>query len=180
MNIQIYTEKLNFEIDKENIPFESESYRIPLVKSITKKNFIVGRNKVNLRYLQCSCGNYRANVKYYPKRDIRRICKHIYTVFSNEGSKYYDQLSKNLLDAKFWFGQKYVYKSLIEDVEVFIGFDKKFAKTIIHLLDEEWRRYMFSFKDKIWLEDKVPSNYELILEKVITIRNYCIGSEVKI
>ena len=72
--------------DKDNgdndITLIKTSYLVPIFKGIPKTTFNYNRNKVNLHFLNCSCKEYRENIKLYPLRDIRRICKHIFFILT--------------------------------------------------------------------------------------------------
>jgi hypothetical protein len=121
---------LNVEEQKrEKIEIISDVYQIPYLSGISKKTLNSGRNRVNLYSLSCSCKVYRQNVKMYPKRDIRRVCKHLYDKLFSEADQLLDGLSNMLLHNQFWFGQSHVKKVMFYNHILYIGFHK--AENII-------------------------------------------------
>ncbi len=144
---------------------ENYSYIIPKNTSFPKNTFHFRNYKINLFYLHCSCKSYRENVKKYPKRDLRRICKHIYFKIFADYSEALDTLSKLLLDTKYWFGITYITKVDLNDDEIYLGlnFTKEKVAAIINV-DECWKQYIYNLRDLNWVGDK-PSSPE-ILEKI--------------
>ncbi|MBK8946649.1 MAG: hypothetical protein IPM32_15445 [Ignavibacteriae bacterium] len=139
---------------------------------MTKKTLKVSRNEVNLYTLQCSCKYYRTMAKLFPNRDIRRICSHIYMKITNEGDQYFDEITKLLIHAKFWFGQEILTYSLINNTSMYVGLNKNFSRVIVHLLEDNWKRYIFDFIEETWFDNKIPYNHYQIINNVVKIINY--------
>jgi hypothetical protein len=154
---------LNVEEQKrEKIEIISEVYQIPYLSGITKRTIKTGRNRVNLYYLNCSCKPYRQNVKIYPKRDIRRVCKHLYEKLFLEADNMLDELSKMLLHNQFWFGQSNVKKVLFNKHVVYLGFHKVGNIVSIFIDQEGWKKYLYDSKVNSWLDSSIPFDNDLM------------------
>jgi hypothetical protein len=154
---------LNVEEQKrEKIEIISDVYQIPYISGITKRTITTGRNRVNLHNLSCSCKLFRQNVKMFPRRDIRRVCKHIYDKLFSEADHLLDELSKMLLHNQFWFGQSNVKKVLFYKQIVYIGFHKV-GNIMSFFVDQEgWKKYLFDSDLNIWIESSTPFDNDLI------------------
>ena len=155
---------------REKIEIISDVYQLPKWKEVTKKTFIVGRNRVNLYYLNCSCKEYRQNVKLYPRRDIRRICKHLYAKLFAEAEISIDSLSKMLLHNQFWFGQKSVKKIKFYDEIIYVGLHKVNNIVSIYKSDvEHYKKYVFDIIIEDWANDDKPFDDSIINDECIKL-----------
>ncbi|MCU0406022.1 MAG: hypothetical protein MUE91_03850 [Ignavibacteriaceae bacterium] len=154
---------LNVEEQKrEKIEITSDVYQIPYLSGISKKTIKTSRNGVNLYSLSCSCKVYRQNVKLYPRRDIRRVCKHLYEKLFSEADHLLDELSKMLLHNQFWFGQSNVKKVLFYKRVVFIGFHKV-GNIVSFFVDQDgWKKYLYESDLNTWLESSMPFDNDLL------------------
>jgi hypothetical protein len=161
---------LNVEEQKrEKIEIISDVYQIPYISGITKKTIKTGRNQVNLYYLNCSCKEFRQNVKMYPRRDIRRVCKHLYEKLFSEADHLLDELSKMLLHNQFWFGQSNVKKVLFYKQVVYIGFHKV-GNIVSFFVDQEgWKKYLYDSELNTWLGSSLPFDNDLITEQLANL-----------
>jgi hypothetical protein len=142
---------------REKIEIISDVYQLPKLEGMTKKTIIAGRNRVNLYYLSCSCKEYRQSVKNYPRRDIRRICKHLYVKIFAEAESSLDSLSKMLLHNQFWFGQKSVKKIKFYDEIIYAGLHKvNNIASIFKSDDEHHKKYIFDLIVEDWANDDKP------------------------
>lgn len=147
---------------REKIEIISDVYQIPYLSGITKRTIVAGRNRVNLHYLTCSCKLYRQNVKMYPRRDIRRVCKHLYEKLFSEADHFLDELSKMLLHNQFWFGQSQVKKVMFYNHIVYIGFHKV-GNIVSFFVDHEgWKKYLYYSDLNIWLDSSMPFDNDLM------------------
>ena len=156
---------------REKIEIISDFYQIPHVDGTTKRSIIAGRNIVNLYYLNCQCKEYRLNVKKYPKRDIRRICNHLYIKLFTEDKVKIDDLTKILLLNQFWFGQNCVIKVRFFYNDIFVCMHKD--KNIFSILtkSENWNKFVFDIRSDIWIDNKTPfDNNEMNVEVKILIK----------
>lgn len=154
---------LNVEEQKrEKIEIISDIYQIPYLSGISKRTIITGRNRVNLYNLNCSCKLYRQNVKIYPKRDIRRVCKHLYEKLFSDADQLLDELSKLLLHNQFWFGQSHVKKVIFYNHVVYIGFHKAGNISSFFLDHEGWKKYLYDSNLNSWLDSSMPFDDDLM------------------
>ncbi len=159
---------------REKIEIVSDSYQIPFLEGLTKKTIIAGRNRVNLYYLNCSCKIYRLNVKKYPRRDLRRICNHLYTKLFSEAENNLDELSKLMLHNQFWFSQTDVRRIKFYKDILYTGFHKD--HNIISLFRDQdgWEKFVFEITNNNWRNGLSPlykENKLNELEKLIAELN---------
>ena len=107
---------------RENIEVISEYYCLQKLDGISKRTITAGINKVNLFNLSCTCKEHRASVTIYSRRDIRRVCRHLYSKLFSEAEDKIDDLSKLILHNQFWFGQTNVKKILFSIIELKFGY----------------------------------------------------------
>jgi hypothetical protein len=146
------------------------SYNVPVIKGLTKRTYLMGNYRVNLHYLQCTCPVYKNALKIYPKRDIRRICKHLYYKIITELESEIDTLSKMLLDNKFWLNEREVFKIKLDEHLLYLGFDHTFDTINIYRFTGRWKQYRFSFFKRAWINEIKPfhnPNMTLALEQFI-------------
>ena len=166
---------LNVEEQKrEKIEIISEVYQLPKLEGVTKKTIITGRNRVNLYYLNCSCKTYRQNAKMYPRRDIRRICKHIYAKLFAEAESSLDSLTRMLLHNQFWFGQSAVKKVKFHNEIIYIGIHKllKFV-SVIQSFEDKCNKHIYDLPKDEWAngekpfeEDKLNDDCQVLIKNI--------------
>jgi hypothetical protein len=141
---------------RENVEVISDCYCLPSFEGITKKAIVIGRHKVNLFNLNCSCKDFRTNVKLFPKRDVRRICKHLYAKLFSETENKLDELTKILLHNQFWFGQTNVKRIRFYNQDLYVGLHR--AGSIISVFKEvdSWQKYLYDFVLDEWLNSSMP------------------------
>ncbi|HVO75148.1 MAG TPA: hypothetical protein VMT35_14055 [Ignavibacteriaceae bacterium] len=142
-------------------------YFIPIVKGLTKKTFAYRNCRVNLFYLTCSCKVYREKVKIFKRRDLRRICKHIYYVINTYASDYYGDLTKILLETHFWFGQQNLVKVVTSTGEIFFGLKESSADVNVIVKGDCWQRFSYNLKEKKW--DDCPPENRILVENVLNV-----------
>jgi hypothetical protein len=141
---------------RENIEVISEYYSLPALVGVSKQSITAGRNKVNLFNLSCSCKDYRASVSVYARRDIRRVCKHIYSKLFSEVEDKLDDLSKLILHNQFWFGQTNVKKIFFYNMELYVGLHRNSKIISVFLKKEIWDKYVFDIVLKDWINLNKP------------------------
>lgn len=148
--------------ESPEIKLIDRSYIFPAISNASKKSLTIDKYKMNLFYLQCSCSDFKESVKLYPRRDIRRICKHLYykiiTQFENE----IDPLSKMLLDNKFWMHETEVHKIKLEKQIIYLGFYNNEKIINIYKYTDRWRQYQFSLEKGYWINNATPFNKDYL------------------
>jgi hypothetical protein len=156
---------------KSDVKIEEDySYIIPVVKGISKKTSVCRNCRINLFYLTCSCKVYRERVKKYKRRDLRRICKHIYYTISSETAEYYNELTKILIETHFWFALQKITRLTAGDEEIYIGFTENSHNVNIIAKEENWKRYIYDVKDSKW--DEYPPKNRLLIENYLKTFNF--------
>ena len=142
----------NLEGDNE-IVLSKTNYLIPILKGVPKNYSYYNRNKVNAHYLNCTCKEYRDNIKLYPLRDIRRICKHIFFIITKDFNSKLDPLSSMLLEHRFWDKISDVYEIYFYGEKLYIGIniDQKYFR--VYRKNSEWKFYTFMPSKKKWESD---------------------------
>lgn len=151
---------------RENIEVVSEYYSLPKLEGVSKRSIITGRNKVNLYSLSCSCKDHRASVTIYPKRDIRRICKHLYNKLFSELEDKLDDLTKLLLHNQFWFGQTNVKKIFFYKSSLYIGLHGAGNIISVFLKKDKWEKFVYDFVLNQWVNSLKPFDDEILLNQL--------------
>jgi hypothetical protein len=151
---------------RENIEVVSEYYSLPKYEGVSKRSIVTGRNKVNLFNMSCSCKDYRASVTNYPKRDLRRICRHLYAGLFKELEDKLDDLTKLLLHNQFWFGQTHVKKILIYDFMLYIGLHGAGSTISFFVQKDKWEKFVFDIVLNEWMNSLKPFEDEILLNKL--------------
>jgi hypothetical protein len=140
----------------EEIIITKKNFLIPILKGVPKNYSYYKRNKVNAHYLNCTCKEYRDNIKLYPLRDIRRICKHIFFIITKDYNSKLDPLSSMLLAHRFWDKIVDVYEIYFfgEKLYVSSNSDQKFFR--VYRKNSEWKFYTFIPDKKMWANDLPP------------------------
>ena len=142
---------------REKIEIIDDVYQIPKLEGTTKKAIVTGRNKVNLHYLNCSCAQYRQSAGKYPRRDIRRVCKHLYAKLFSEVESNLDSLTKMLLHNQFWFGQYSVKKIKFYDEMILVGLHKKHQiVSVFKTTNDTYSKFIFDLLIDGWANDEKP------------------------
>jgi hypothetical protein len=145
----------NIEGDNK-IVLSKTNYLIPISRGVPKNYSYYKRNKVNAHYLNCTCKEYRDNIKLYPLRDIRRICKHIFFIITKDYNSKLDPLSSMLLAHRFWDKIVDVYEIYFFGEKLYISFDKDFKFMRVYRKNSEWKFYTFIPGKKKWENDLPP------------------------
>jgi hypothetical protein len=154
---QSYVKKV--EEDKE-IVLTKTNFLIPILKGIPKTYSYYNKNKVNPYYLNCSCKEYRDNIKMYPLRDLRRMCKHIFFILIRVHTERMDGLTKLLMEHRFWEKISEVIEINFNSEKLYISFasDLQFIRVYRKIL--EWKFYNYLPKKNSW-ENNLPPYKEL-------------------
>jgi hypothetical protein len=145
----------NSDGDKE-IVISKTNFLIPVNKGIPKTFAYYNRNKINSYYLNCTCKDYRASIKLYPLRDIRRICKHIFFILIQDHSERIDGLIKLLLEHRFWDKVADVYEIFILDEKLYISFGQEMKFIHVYIKKSDWKFYTYFPWEKVWKNDLPP------------------------
>ncbi|AFH50726.1 Hypothetical protein IALB_3023 [Ignavibacterium album JCM 16511] len=108
-----------------NPVIKKKNYLIKSFNSIPKKTTRILGVSINPYYFTCSCKDFRAKAKEFPKRDFRRMCKHLFIYLSKYHWDEMDSLTKILLEHKFWAKILNVIEIEINENTFFIGITKE-------------------------------------------------------
>lgn len=151
------------------------NYLVPILKGVTKSYFYYNRNKVNAHYLNCTCKEYRENIKLYPLRDIRRICKHIYFIITKDYQSRIDELTSLLLAHRFWDKIQEVYQVKYQTEFIYISFEKDLKFIRIYRKFSEWKYYTYVIENRSWINNLPPfksyAQNKIITEYFIDLLN---------
>lgn len=141
--------------DKE-IVITKNNYLVPILKGVPKSYSYYNRNKVNAHYLNCTCKEYRDNIKLYPLRDIRRICKHIFFIITKEYNSKIDELTSLLLAHRFWDKITEVYEIIYNSERVYISLEKDLKFIRVYRKNSEWKFYTYLTDKSFWVNNLPP------------------------
>ena len=148
-----------------NYKIQDFSYILPFLPRHTKKIIIHPRYKVNLYYLTCSCKVYRENVKFYPKRDYRRLCSHIVADILKETDFKLDEFTKLLMENHVWFGKEILKslesKNINQNETVILGLNENRLNVYIKYSETGWGKYTYLSDTSSWGKDFEPVNSRL-------------------
>ncbi|QQS35320.1 MAG: hypothetical protein IPM56_13845 [Ignavibacteriales bacterium] len=150
------------------------SYKIELNKTFPKYKTRISNHAVDVYYLYCTCKTYRESIKKYPKRDIRRICKHLFLAISSKFIDRYDELTKLLIESKFWYSHNEIFKLSLNNEIIYIAFSFEKELANLFLKRNEWQLFPFDINTKDWKKDVSSSlaETEIKLIKNFILRFY--------
>lgn len=131
------------------------NYIIPVIKGVPKSFIYYRQYRINPYFLNCSCSEYRSNIKLFPLRDIRRICKHIFFILMRDHLERLDELTKLLLEHHFWDKITDVYEINFNTETIYISFSKTLKFLRIYKKNRNWKFYNFDLKTNKW-ENNLP------------------------
>lgn len=126
------------------------SFKIEINKQIPKIKIRVNNHAVNAYYFNCTCKAYRESILKYPKRDIRRMCKHLFLAISAEHIDKYDALTRLMIESKFWYGYNSIVKAKYLNKEFYLAFSSERDVVNIFVYHEEWRLLIYDIGTKNW------------------------------
>jgi hypothetical protein len=159
------------EIKSENLIDEkyfslSHSYLLPWKDDILNETKQISKYKYNAHHLTCSCKDYRERTKLYPKRDLRRLCKHLYGSLLTEHISKLDQLTKLLIETNFWLGRQLFFKVRESKEEFYFTITIPTEKIYVFLKNGQWLRYEYSLSEDFWVNNIYPRNYDKLVSKI--------------
>ncbi len=129
---------------------------------IPKKSIAFAGKLINPHYYTCSCKDYRSYAEKYPKRDLRRICKHLFIYLSKNHFEDIDLVSRILLEHKFWYKIINVFELEINNVKILIGYTKDFEIFHIYIPPKLPVFYSYNSSLKKWKNaDEPPLDSEI-------------------
>lgn len=131
-------------------------YLIPVIKGLSKSSHLVGKFSVIPHSLSCTCKNYRINSKLYKKRDLRRVCKHVFTIRNSMYNERLDELTRILLEHRFWYSVDNVLEIKIGKVNLFIGLRKEKDFFLIYKKNSNWKFYKYLLSTRSWDNSAAP------------------------
>lgn len=140
----------------KEIVISKTNFLIPVFKGMPKSFHYYNRNKVNPYSISCTCKQFRDNVKLYPVRDIRRVCKHIFFILTKNFESRLDELTRLLLEHQFWDKIIDVYEIIFNEEKLFISFSKEKKFIRVYRKNSHWKFYTYLFENKSWIDDIPP------------------------
>lgn len=127
------------------LPIPEYSHQLPEFPSWTNRTRKIQEETINLYSLTCTCADYNERL-FLNKRDIRKVCRHLYLGFLKHRDSILDELSKLLLDQQRKYGVEQLYK--LDDI-TFLGTQAKSHWIKIYTLqNESWRHYSYNQKEQ--------------------------------
>lgn len=110
--VKVYTDLRAAERDKLIIKFRENYYhQIPVLPRQLDKTKKYGKYNYNPARLVCDCEEYKENSKYYFKRDVRRLCRHLMNdLLKTRTALLLDKLTLALLDSRKKHGPYRLHK----------------------------------------------------------------------
>lgn len=140
---ETFNEKLAPIIIKKNFTLKPSD-------AVLNKSVILAGKSLNPHYYSCSCRDYRMSAEKYPRRDFRRICKHLITYLL----KYYfddiDMLTRTILEHKLWYKISNVIEVELDQKNFFVGYTKDFEIFNIYLPSDLPVYYSYNCNIKKW------------------------------
>lgn len=143
-------------VGDNEIVLSKTNYLVPILKGVPKSYSYYNRNKVNAHYLNCTCKEYRDNIKLYPIRDIRRICKHIFFIITKDHNSKIDELTSLLLAHRFWDKITEVYEITLNSEKIYVSFEKDLKFIRVYRKNSEWKFYTYLTDKNSWSNNLPP------------------------
>jgi hypothetical protein len=150
----------------ENYFSLSHSYLLPRKDDILNETRQISKYKYNAHHLTCSCKEYRERTRFYPQRDIRRLCKHLYGSLLTEHISKLDQLTKLLVETNFWLGRQLLFKARESKEDFYFTIKIPIEKIYIFLKNSHWLRYEYSLSEDFWINNIYPRNHDKLVSKI--------------
>lgn len=165
MKVKIEEEEILIDLTGRNLSSFNEKL-IPLIKkknfvvktfeSIPKKTVTVGGRSLNPHYFTCSCKDYRESAKKYPLRDLRRMCKHLFTYISKYHFQDMDLITRTLLEHKFWYKINNAFEIEINKNIIYISYTNDFEIFFVYLPSNLPVYYSYNCILKQWRDNNEP------------------------
>lgn len=144
-------------VGRKLIPIiRKKNFIIKLTNSIPKKTVTLAGKSLNPHYITCSCKDYRMSVEIYPKRDLRRVCKHLFLYISKYYFEDIDPLTRTLLEHRFWYKINNVIEVEIDKNIFHIGYTQDFEIFHIYLPSDIPLFYSYNSQIKKWKDMDEP------------------------
>lgn len=140
----------------------NKNFIIKDYKFFPRSKININRNNVILKNLTCTCKNYKNVEIKYPKRDLRRVCKHIYIALAKNCIDKMDSLEAMILNHKFWYKLINVIEIEIKDEKLLIGYSYDFEIFYIYVLNKPENYFTYNSSLNIWKENLPPYNHKLL------------------
>ncbi len=133
-----------------------KNYILKIHNTIPKKTAIIAGKSINPHYYTCSCKDYRMNADKYPKRDFRRICKHLFIYLSKYYFEEINLLTRTILEHKFWYRIFNVIEVGIEKNIFYMGYTADFELFNIYIPSNLPDFYSYNCSLKKWKNFEEP------------------------
>lgn len=142
------------------------SYILPINHEILNETKQTSKCKYNAHYLSCSCKEFIERTKLYPKRDLRRLCKHLYFSLLTDHATHLDHLTRLLIETNFWFGRQILFKSKVGKHDFYFSMSIPIDKIYVFLKNDKWQKYEYSLSEDFWVDNIYPNNYDKLTLKI--------------
>lgn len=145
------------------------SYKIPELPAWLNKVYVYNDVKYNPYKVECNCDNFLSRAAYYPERDLRTVCIHLYGKIMFSAKKHIDPLTKILLEKNFKYGILHLHEFQTDGRTVYLGFSKNPDWVNVYQAAEEWKEYSYSISEDRWAYRFFPDNAEVIKDYILSI-----------
>ena len=152
-------------------PYEVEiySHKIPELPSWLNKEYSYKDVKYNPFKIECNCDLFLSRSAFYPERDVRTVCIHLYGKIMFSAKKHIDQLTNILLENHFKYGVQHLHKFQTDGRTVYLGFSNNPDWIKVYQASEEWKEYSYSISEDRWAYRLFPDNAEVIKDYILSI-----------
>lgn len=154
-------------------------YILPLLPISAKRTVLRGNHKINAYYVTCSCVTHRRFIKQYPKRDIRRVCRHLYQLYQESYYDYFDELTRKMLDTQFWFQTRNYFRLTSEIGVIHLMWNDNDKRIFAHIMKNfNCCRFIYEQQQSLWVTDSPDVLCELQIKIALFANsNPCLCSE---
>lgn len=135
---------------------KKKNYTIKMFESFPKKTVMLWGKSLNPYYFNCSCKDYRALAKKYPRRDLRRMCKHLFTYLSKYQFENIDTLTKIIIEHKFWYKINNVIELEINKHSFYLGYTIDFEIFFVYIPSDLPIFYSYNCTLRQWRDNNEP------------------------
>ncbi len=135
----------------------------------TDRIYYSGEYSQNLFHLECTCENFAKKRNVFNKKDVRRICKHLYWKLSNQNLV--DKLTLLLSFDSVYFGYKKMVKLNYEKGFVIASYKEGSSWINIYNKEKEWKKFGYGINQKRWSYNSKPSNHKRLEDDINSLFN---------
>lgn len=162
-------------------------YQLPKLPKYLNKIVRYKSYEINPYNYTCTCDMGKKNKILFPGKDLRRVCRHQYSLFkfNEKFNKYFNELSILLMKNYLYHGEQMLLKEKIpgkiEEFYVGARYYMDWVNVYLPQSDKNWWNYGYSLEEKRWsrtsepkfgkeIEEKIESDIKTLLKKYLTRR----------